>query len=76
MARGKKTISVDELIDIANEKLSIAQVEHITTEFKMGVCAMIEKILHSTNRYNGFYFQNPDDCEFGTFGYFSRKYFK
>lgn len=76
MARGKKTIGVDELINIANEKLSMAQVEHITKEFKMGICTMIERILHSTNRYNGFYFQNPDDCEIDTFGYYSRKYFK
>lgn len=77
MAKGKRTINIDKVIDIANKNLGLSELtEHINTEFKMGICAMIEQILLDSGRYNGFYHLDKDDCEFGTFGYYSRKYFK
>ena len=36
---------------------------------------MIEKVLMDTGNYNGYYHLDKDDCEFGTLGYFGRKYF-
>ena len=37
---------------------------------------MIEKVLIDTGNYSGYMHLDKDDCEFGTLGYFSRKYFK
>jgi hypothetical protein len=36
---------------------------------------MIERILMDTGNYDGYMHLDKDDCEFGTNGYFSRKYF-
>jgi hypothetical protein len=44
-------------------------------EFKMGVIALLENMLHDTGNYNGFMFVDNNQIEIGTPGYFSRKYF-
>ena len=74
--KARKTIEVSELVDMANKLLALNQNDIITTDFKEGVCSMLEKALLKTNSYNGFMFLNADDSEAYTFGYVSRKYFK
>lgn len=69
-----KTISVEKMKDWANEVLA-SKNEDITLEYRAGVCAAIEKILHSSNNYHGFMFIDNNDSEVNTPGYFSRKYF-
>jgi len=47
----KKTISVAETLNMANN--SLASKEN-SNEFKEGICTMIEAILHKTGNYKGF----------------------
>ena len=44
-------------------------------EYKSGVIAMVERLLFEANSYNGYTYNDSNDCEFGTTGYFSRKYY-
>ena len=75
MARkGKKNIDVQLLVEFANRQLARTDV-HADSSYKMATCNFVEKILLETGNYNGFMFINNDDSEFGTLGYFSRKYF-
>jgi len=75
MARKRKTIEVKELLEHGNKLLALPKdAIYITKEWKAGVCSMLEKALHLSGNYNGFYHLNPDDCEINTFGYFSRRY--
>jgi hypothetical protein len=78
----KKAVSVIEMLDYANE--SLAQ-DYNSLEFKQGICAMIEKILHKSDNYNGFMFLNSDEARIDfdsetkeykpNYAYFTRKYF-
>ena len=74
MAKKKKTLGVSHMLDYANNQLARTD-EYGSMDFKSGVCAMIERILHDTENYNGFMFVNPNDSDHGSLGYFSRKYF-
>ena len=74
MSRKKKTLGVSHMLDYANNQLKRTDSD-ATRDFKSGVCAMIERILHDTENYNGFMFVNPNDSDHGSLGYFSRKYF-
>jgi hypothetical protein len=74
MPRKKKTLGVSHMLDYANNQLARTD-EYGSMDFKSGVCAMIERILHDTENYNGFMFVNPNDSDHGSLGYFSRKYF-
>ena len=74
MSKGRKTINVDFLKDYANKQLERTD-EFATKEFKIGVTAMIERTLHTSENYNGFHFLNNNDSEVGTVGYYSRKYY-
>lgn len=44
-------------------------------DYKTGIVTMIERLLFDTGKYNGYMYIDSNDCEFGTPGYFSRKYF-
>ena len=44
-------------------------------EFKLGVIALLENMLHDSGNYNGFMFVDNSQIEIGTPGYYSRKYF-
>ena len=44
-------------------------------EFKLGVIAMVERLMHDTGTYKGFAFADTNNIEYGTPGYFSSKYF-
>lgn len=75
MAKQKKTMKVQLALDRANHLLSLPESDHVSTEFKSGVCSLIEAIIFENGSYNGYMHLDKDNCEFGTFGYFSRKYF-
>ena len=74
MAKKKKTLGVFHMLDYANNQLARTD-EYGSSDFKSGVCVMIERILHDTGNYNGFMFLDPNNSDHGTLGYFSRKYF-
>lgn len=74
MSKKKKTLGVSHMLDYANNQLARTD-EYGSSDFKSGVCAMIERILHDTGNYNGFMFIDPNNSDHGTLGYFSRKYF-
>lgn len=63
------------MIDYANDQLKRTD-EFATKEFKEGVCVMIQQMMFRTDTYSGFMFINNDDTEAGSFGYYSRRYFK
>ena len=73
MAKGKKTIEVKGLLEWVNVQLARTD-EYADVGFKVGICTMIERILMNSGNYNGYHHLDPEDCEFGTNGYFSRKY--
>ena len=75
MARSRKTISVEFLLEYANSQLE-RQDSDATMDFKSGVCAMIERVLHSTDNYNGFRFLDNSDSEINTLGHVTRRYYK
>ena len=78
----RKTVSVVEMLEFANE--SLAQDYH-SIEFKLGICSMIEKILHKSDNYNGFMFLNSAEASIDfdsetreykpNAAYMTRKYF-
>jgi len=74
MAKKKKTLGVSHMLDYTNNQLARTD-EYGSSDFKSGVCVMIERILHDTGNYNGFMFLDPNNSDHGTLGYFSRKYF-
>ena len=74
MSKGRKTINVEFLKDYANEQLKRTD-KFATKDFKIGILAMIERILLTSETYNGFHFLNNDDSEVDTIGYYSRKYY-
>ena len=75
MSKSKKTVEVKELLEWVNTQLARTD-EYAHAGFKSGICTMIEKVLIDTGNYSGYMHLDKDDCEFGTLGYFSRKYFK
>lgn len=75
MPRSKKTINVDLVLEFANSQLKRTD-EDANAEFKSGIITMIEKILHETGNYHGFLYLDSTDCEFGTLGWYNRRYLK
>lgn len=70
----RKTVSVKYIVEYANLQLSRTD-EIATKDFKIGICSMVESVLHISDQYQGFMFINNDDIEINTLGYYSRKYF-
>jgi len=75
MARSRKTMNVNSILDYANKQLERKDSE-ATKEFKYGVCVMIEQILFRTDNYNGFRFLDSNETQHDTLGHASRKYYK
>ena len=75
MSKPKQSIKVSQMIDFANDQLKRDD-EWVTSEYKNGIITMIEKILHETSNYRGFVFLDPNDSEFKSPGYYSRRYNK
>ena len=69
----KKTVNVLTLLEWANYNLKRGD-EFATVDFKSGICSMIEMVLHESGNYEGFMFQDNDDSDTGTLGYYSRSY--
>ena len=80
-----KTIKVSKVLEFANEQLK--REDHVATQsFKRGITVLLEKILLSTDNYEGFNFipwlegRYEDWMEAGQpegpRDYYSRKYFK
>ena len=70
---GRKTVDVLMLLEWANKNLA-REDEFATVDFKSGICTMIEMVLHESGNYEGFGFQDNDDSDCGTLGYYSRIY--
>ena len=49
----KQTIKVEQILEWANIQLKRTD-GAVTEGFKMGICAMIERILLDANQYNGY----------------------
>jgi hypothetical protein len=72
--RSRKTVNVEAVKETANQLLERTDKYAIDGEFKAGVCTMIERILHDTGNYRGFYFINPD-ARPNDEDYYARRYF-
>ena len=70
----RKTVSVKDMIAYANLQLSRVD-DYATKEFKSGICVMIEQVLHASDNYSGFRFNQNSDSEFDTVGYYTRTYY-
>ena len=69
----KKTQPVADILAFANYQLARTD-EFATVDYKVGICNMIESVLHDTGNYEGFGFLDNDNCQTGTLGYYSRFY--
>lgn len=76
MSKERKTVEVADLKRWANNILTTpnGEVNHITREYKDGVCTFIELALHKAKAYKGYVFVDNQDSEYGTYGYFTREY--
>tara|TARA_B100001250_G_scaffold414345_1_gene452096 strand:- start:796 stop:1026 length:231 start_codon:yes stop_codon:yes gene_type:complete len=70
----RKTIEVSKLLAWANSQLARTD-SRATTEWKAGVCTIIEQALFHTGNYQGFGFIDNSNSETGTLGYYSRFYY-
>ena len=70
---GRKTVDVLMRLKWAKKNLA-REDEFATVDFKSGICTMIEMVLHESGNYEGFGFQDNDDSDCGTLGYYSRIY--
>jgi hypothetical protein len=73
MARSRKNIEVSSILNYANTQLERTD-SYADMKFKAGVCTMVETILMRSNNYKGFVFQNNDDSQFDTIGFYNRVY--
>ena len=74
MARKKKTIEIQKMLDYANTQLARTD-EYVTDNFKAGITVMIERMLLDTNNYNGFRFLDSDNTDIDGGKYYSRYYY-
>jgi hypothetical protein len=72
MASKRSTIDVAKVLKWANTQLRF---DDNTKEFKMGICSLVEQVLHDTGNYNGFGFHSNAHSETGSFGYYTRYYY-
>ncbi len=54
MARPRKTVDVSVLLAEANRLMALPDNEHVNADFRKGVDAMINTVLHATGNYKGF----------------------
>jgi len=73
MSKRKKTTRIIPIITWTNQQLMRKDIM-ATKDFKMGLCVLLEKILLMSDGYEGFSFQDNDDSEIDTCGYYSRIY--
>ena len=61
----RKTISVAELKQLANDALASSTFPHIGIDTRMGTCQFLESILHRTGNYGGFSYLGKDHVPTG-----------
>ena len=71
MANKRITFEVDSTIAWANIQLARTD-EYATQQFKDGICATVEHILHQTGNYNGYMELYPERKEIWSRKYFTR----
>jgi hypothetical protein len=80
----KKTFPVKSMIDTVNSQLAVPLKtlqeiyqfdEAQAAAWREAYCDCLSSILHQCDVYAGFRHLNPDDCDFGTPGYYAREYF-
>lgn len=60
----RKTMAVTDIVDIANRYLELPDHEmHINDDFRHGVMAVLEHVLHRTENYRGFRYQPSERAE-------------
>tara|TARA_R110000868_G_scaffold87457_1_gene244602 strand:- start:106 stop:324 length:219 start_codon:yes stop_codon:yes gene_type:complete len=70
----RKTTNVQEIKEFAN--MILAKPDHvINIDEKRGIITMIERILHQSGNYNGFMFNDLEDTNYPSPGWFDREYF-
>lgn len=58
----KKTISVETLLENVNAMLKTST---CSRDIRLGMCSVLEDVLHSTNNYNGFMLLTSDEVPDG-----------
>jgi hypothetical protein len=58
MAKGKKTISVQAILDYANNELAYGNSE---VAYRQGVINLLEEVLRKTNNYHGFRYLSQEE---------------
>lgn len=54
MAKGKKTIKVARVLEMANKILAAEDSPYVTDGMRKGIASLLEQILHDTDNYSGF----------------------
>lgn len=54
--RARKTVTVEQVRELGNRLLAIEDNAHVNADFRKGVAAVLETILHETGNYAGFNF--------------------
>ena len=75
MAKEKKTLTVAQLKERANQLLAAPTNERITKDFKAGIASMLEWSLMRANAYKGYRYLDNQNSEFDTLGYWERQYY-
>jgi hypothetical protein len=70
----RRTVEVASQLKWANTQLARTD-EYADISFKRGISSMIESVLHCSGNYSGFGFNNLDDSELDTPGYWNRFYY-
>lgn len=70
----KKTIQISFIKDKINKAITEKEFP-LNTDQKEILCTFLEIILLNTNNYKGFMFEDNNNSEILTNGYFTRKYF-
>lgn len=74
MAKEKKTVTVAQLKERANQLLAAPVNDRITKDFKAGIASMLEWSLMRANAYKGYRYLDNQNSEFDTLGYWERHY--
>ena len=70
MAKARKTIEVETMLEWANGQLAYDGHEQ---EYKAGICTMIERLLMNANCYNGYRYIHPTLTDTAPY---SREYYR
>lgn len=66
MSKPRKTLEVHKILTRANELLALpdggllGSAEHVNADFRHGVRALLESVLHQADAYHGFQYQHSE----------------